>query len=467
MRFLIALWGSKFLMLINKIKGQERDDFPGLLAFKIDPDFLKKVAKPRDVVVVSGTNGKTTTSTFINNYFAQKKGLKTSYNDWGANAHAGFCVNFLRGVNIFNKCKTDMSVIEADEMTLDFSLPRMKPNYTVVTNICKDSLRRNAHPEYIFSHMDRAIRTAKPLAILNANDPISSQLGAGSDVERVFFSMEDPDLKPYDNKSKDIRICPYCGADIQYNYRIYRHIGDFYCPKCGFKTPEAKYVASNVNLKARTMDVTDGGVTMTYNLPSDTIYFTSNILAAIAMLREYGESREDIRDFFRTQQLPDIRQSCVEYGGTEYYTYCAKGQNISAASVAFEQLANDPTDKVIVLCVDEVQDKNHPLETVSWLYESDYELLARPNIRKVVCTGHMGLAHKLRLLLAGVPEDRILWAENDEDIPAAAYTEGVDGVYILFETDNVTKSKNWRDAIVAYAKSLKGDAAAADGKEVK
>jgi len=451
LRFYIALWSSKFAMWVFKLMGRERDDLPGLLAFKICPDFLKRIKKPPLVIAITGTNGKSTTSALINNKLTQE-GYKVSFNDWGANLTAGFALNLMRCVNIFNRVKYDASVLEADERLLDVSMSQIEPNYILVSNICKDSLRRNGHPEYIFDIMNRAFDTLgdKTVAILNANDPISSQLA--KNCKRVYYGMTDIKADPFENKVKDIAVCPQCGELIQYNYKLYRHIGEFYCPACDFKTPEAKYYAKEVDLENRKMIICEDGVDTEYPLISDAVFNSYNVLSCIAALREIGKKKEDISQFLSSQQITKIRETCVEYNNIKYYTFGAKSQNISAASTVFEYMAKEPSEKNVVLLLDELQDKNHPTETLTWLYETDYEFLNSPNIKKIIVGGNMYLNHKLRLLLAGIPAEKIICVEDEAEIPQYVDTEGIEKVYVLFEIDYVTKARNMRDAIVEKAK---------------
>ena len=133
-----------------------------------------------------------------------------------------------------------------------------------------------------------------------------------------------------------------------------------------------------------------------------------------------------------------------------------KSQNVSAASTVFEHMAKDPSVKELVFCLDEVQDSNHPPETLTWLYETDYEFLTAPQIKKIVVGGHMCYAHRLRLLLAGVPEERIVCVEDEAEVPQYVDTEGIERVYVLYEIDFVTKAQKLRDAIVERAREVKG-----------
>lgn len=457
-RFYIALWASKLFYWVNKLRGNAKDDTPGLLAFKICPDFLKRVDKPAKVIAVTGTNGKTTTSAIINNMLVNQ-GYKVSFNDWGANLHAGYCLNFLRSVSIFNKNRCDVALLEADEMTLEYTMAMIEPDYILVTNICKDSLRRNGHPEYIFDCLEKTFERlgAKTTAVLNANDPISSELAKNSGGERIFFGVADANINPRENRVKDIAVCPRCGADIKYKYRHYRHIGDYYCTECDFKTPDCKNYARELELDERRIVIDDGFSITEYPLLSDTIFYAFNVLSAVALLRELGIEARAIADFLASQTITKIRETCIKYNGIEYYTYGTKSQNVSAAATVFEYMAKEPSIKEVVLCLDEVQDKNHPTETISWLYETDYEFLNSPNIKKIICAGHMYLNHKLRLLLAGVPEEKIFCVEEDERVPDFVDTEGIESVYVLFEIDYVRKGGMWRDNIVARAMEKNGD----------
>lgn len=463
-RFFIALWASKFAAWVYKLRGQERNDRPGLLACKICPDFLARINKPGLVIAITGTNGKTTTSTLVTDKL-RDAGYTVSFNDWGANLSAGFCFNLMRAVNIFNKPRMDASVLEADEKSLADAMTMIKPDFILVTNICKDSLRRNGHPEYIFDCIKRTFENLgdQTTAILNANDPISSQLTQGTKTKTVYYGMADMGLNPYENIVKDITVCPKCGSFIKYNYRFYRHLGDFYCenPECDFRTPDADFYAESFDLDNRKVQIRENGEVTTYPLISDTVFNVFNVVSAVAVLRSAGQKKEDISDFLSRQKVTEIRETYKEFNGIRYYAYGTKSQNVSAASTVFEYMAKEPSAKDVVFCLDEAQDKNHPTETLTWLYETDYEALNSPNIKKIIVGGHMYLNHKLRLLLAGIPEEKIVAVEDDSLVPQYVDTEGIERVYVLYEIDFVTKGKTWRDNIYKRALELAGETEAA------
>ena len=431
-RFIIALILSKTALFIYKIIGKTKDDKPGLLANKICPNFLARIKKPELVICVSGTNGKTSIVNFIADIM-KKEGKKVGYNDWGANIFAGHSRVLLDTVNIFNKSTKDVAIIEVDEKTSDRSIGMIKPNYFIITNLFRESIRRNGHIEFIYNRLQQAFENSKDtIAILNACDPISSTLAKNN--KKIFVKIDDMGLSPKENNSKEYLMCPNCGSKPHYDYRLYRSIGQFNCPNCDFKSPEAKYTVNKINLSKNEMIVTEDNKKYKYKMVNDSIFYTFNLLFVIAILREIGILHESLQKYISDLKITSYRNMKEIVNGKEINLFACKGQNGSSSSTVFEYLANNKEDKEIIILMDELHDKYHPLETLTWMYEADFEFLKSPNIKKIIVGGKMYLNYRVRLLLAGIDEDKIVCVLNEEDTINYLSNDNTK-VYILFDVD--------------------------------
>lgn len=439
MKFYLGLWAGKFLMYIDKLRNNERDDKAGLLAYRFSNKILKKLAKPKLTIVVTGTNGKTTTSSLITDLL-RKEGLKVAYNDWGANTIAGHIRCLLGAVDIFNRPIVDAVVLEADERTSDEAFPDIDPDYIVVTNICRDSIRRNAYPSFITNILKKAINSVpNAKVIFNADDPLSSFIGCSN--ESYFYSIE----KDYDGvrtyMADDFSVCPECYSKVDYLYQHYRHIGKFVCPKCGLRSIEADFVGFDLDIKNKFMKIKYDDVLLKVPLISDSIFNAYNIMAVYAFANVFGLEDDVIVEHFESLKVPVVRENRSKVKDIEIAMQMTKGQNVSASSVVFEYLSKEEKDIEAILILNEAYGNVDETETVTWLYETDFEYLKRDNIKKIIVGSNKYLDYKVRLLLAGIPEEKIICIEDEYETYKYVSTKGIDKIYILYEVDCYTKAK--------------------------
>ena len=248
LRFLLALWLAKLSVPALKITRHNGTDFPGSLALKLCPDFLRYVGKPGAIIAVTGTNGKTTVSNLLTDIL-EADGKKVLSNRSGSNITSGISTALLRGCDLLGRAKSyDMAVLEVDERASVRIFPYVKPDYAVVTNLTRDSIMRNAHPGYIADILTRSIPQTATM-ILNADDLITC--GVAPENRRVYFGVDrlPGDTTRCENLIDDLRICPKCSGKLTYVYRRYHHIGKCVCPDCGFHSPESDYLATDVDME--------------------------------------------------------------------------------------------------------------------------------------------------------------------------------------------------------------------------
>ncbi len=424
MRYILALIVSRCAYFMIKLIGKDGTYFPGKLAIKICPDFLKHIKKPKVIVGVTGTNGKTTVCNMIIDIL-EDNGYKVLSNRKGANINFGIASTFLEA-----KGKYDIAVLEIDERSSKLIYPYIKPNYVVVTNFFRDSIRRNAHTEYITSFINGAIPKETTL-ILNGDDLICSNLAPEN--KHIYYSIDklDTDLDKCINIVRDIRICPKCLHELKYDYVRYHHIGKCHCTHCDFASPNADYLAK-VDFKNMKMDYKYDTKICTYPLVSNSIFNTYNEVAAITLLTNLKLSPNNIKKSLSKLNIVETRYTKEIVNGVELITHLAKGQNPVACSRVFDYVRNESGSKYVIFLPDDVEDNIKTSENITWIYDTDFELLNDKSIKKIIIGGPRYLDNKLRLLLAGIKEDKFIVIPNELDT-ANYIDKDVDKIFILHD----------------------------------
>lgn len=438
LRFYIAFYVAKLTRLLLNICRRNGTQVPGKVALVICPDFLKYIAKPEKIIAITGTNGKTTVSNLLDDSL-EKAGMNVINNRLGGNILSGICVSFLMGTGFTNKSKADIAVIEMDERSSLKVLPNMKPTYLLCTNLFRDSIRRNAHPEFIFDIINKAIPEDTKL-ILNADDLISSQLGTEKN-EKTYFSIDklSTDLTESINIINDVRICPKCSSKLKYNYVRYHHIGNAYCPNCNFKSPDSDYRITKVDYENKLIEVEANGNKSSYKMLSDSIFNLYNMIAVITALDKLGIEKDKVKEIIDNEQIAETRYKKEEINGIKIIKHLAKGQNPIACSCVFDYIKKEPGKKEIVLLIYDYFDAKETSESIIWLYDCDFEFLNDDSIDKIVIGGPRCEDFYLRLLIAGVPKEKLVYFNDTNEIVDGLSLEKGKDVYVLYDvyTDKV------------------------------
>ena len=436
LRFLFALWMAKLSIPALKITRHNGTDFPGSLALRLCPNFLHYIGKPEHIIAVTGTNGKTTVSNLLTDLL-EASGRRVLSNRAGSNISSGISTALLKGCDLLGRAKKyDLAVLEVDERSAPRIYPHVKPEYVVVTNLFRDSIMRNAHPDYIADILTRYIpRSAK--MILNADDLIS--VGVAPENERVYFAIDrlESDVNECINLLNDMRICPKCSGKLNYEYLRYHHIGRAVCADCGFASPEAKYLARNVDLANGKLTLREDGQEHEYSLINDSVFNIYNMISIIAVLRELGFSHAEIRQQMEKASIIGTRLSREQVADVGIVMQMSKDKNALACSRNFDYIRSIPGPKELVVMMNCMGVAKDWSENPSWMYDTDFEFLNQDNITRLVCAGPRCRDYRLRLLLAGIPAEKI-FVEDDEfkALELLELNSGED-VYILYGVDGM------------------------------
>ncbi len=429
-KFYIALFISKIASFLIRLFFKERGThLPGAIAIRICSNFLSQIDIPKTVIAVTGTNGKTSTSNLIKEILTNNN-ISVINNSKGSNMAPGIASSLIEKSNFKGNIKEDVAVFEVDERGSFQVYSHIKPNYLICTNLFRDSIKRNGHSEFIFNKLNDNIPSSTTL-ILNSDDLISSRLCL--DNKRVYFSLDKIKEDNKQNIVNDVLVCPLCKSRLQYDYTHYHHIGYAHCTNCNFKSEKGDFIGTNVDLVNKKILIKEKDKKIEYNLISDSIYNIYNLLGAIAVLRTYGLSHNQIKDGLKGIKLKATRYDSVKKGSLEVISMLSKNQNPISTSLTIDYVSELKGNKVIVLLVTDTKDKHHGSEDISWLYDTDFEFLNKKDIKKIIVCGNRCYDLSVRLKLANIKEDIIVTKEDYNNIEELIDTNNIDKVVILYE----------------------------------
>lgn len=435
-----------------KVTKHNGTDFPGFLALKICPDFIKYIDRPEKVITVTGTDGKTTVTNLCFDIVSQT-GKKVISNNFGSNINSGIATTLLKGVNFLNKSQYDIAIIEVDERSSMRIYPYLEPTYTIVTNLFRDSIMRNAHPEYIRSFVSKAM-PSKTKLIINGDDLISCEIAPNNN--RVYFGISKCDNKDSEciNLINDKQICPICHNKLVYDYRHYHHIGKAHCNKCDFKSPDLNYDVCDI--KKDHIIVKEDNKEYKYDLVSDKLFDIYNMIAAISLARELGIKHEDIQTYMKKTSITKTRYNETDVNGCKIIMQMAKDMNALACSRVFDYLGQQEGNIELFLMMSNRLDEVEWSENTCWMYDCDFEFLNNPSIKHIVAAGARCKDFKLRLSLAGYPLENIDCVFDEKEAIKSLHLEKGSKVYMLYGASggDIDYAFNMKNLIVARAKEV-------------
>lgn len=416
---------NKILYWVGKLIGKG-SSLPGKIALKLDKNILKKIILPDNIIVVTGSNGKTSTVEMINTVLMDN-GYTVACNKEGSNQTEGVTTMILNNCNLNGEVKKDVLLIESDERYLRHTLKYFRPKYLVVTNLYRDQMTRNGHPELIYEIIKEAITDDIHL-ILNADDPLSSLYGyKKKDV--TYFGMNENKFSKKENDSvyDDGKYCPNCKSRMEYEYYHYNHIGSYSCKNCGHERKEPDFTVTDFNF-----DVGEMTINKKYKLQMNlrSIYNAYNLLATFAVSRLIGIKDDKIVNSLNNYVMKNDRIQKFDLNGHDAMLLTSKHENSISYNQSLLYVTREKQDCTVVLIVDAVSRKYFTSET-SWLWDIDFELLKADCVKKVILGGKY--VHDLitRMEYAGINSEKIIAKSNLDELMQEAKENSIGKVYVI------------------------------------
>ena len=404
---ILAIIICKIIRLGLRIIGRGGTALPGKVALRLCPNLLGYLAKDVKTIVITGTNGKTTSSRIIEQAFIDS-GKSYFANKSGANLITGITAEFAMHATVFGRPKCEYAVIECDEAASKAVLSYLKPKVILVTNIFRDQLDRYGEVTHTLENIRIGLQKVPEATIcLNADCSLTTSLAKKLPNKFVFFGVDCPIYKKPVHEVSDAPYCINCKSEYEYDYVTYGHLGGYSCPECGYSRPRPDVSVNEIHMQ--TADFTDISLNVfgdkletRINLPGGfNIY---NAVGALTALLFMGFERESALHALEGFECGFGRMERFEIDTATLRMILVK--NPAGCNQVLNFLTNLDGNALFVICLND----NYADGTdVSWIWDVNFEELLHmgDELTGVLVSGMRADDMALRLYYAGIPEEKI------------------------------------------------------------
>lgn len=410
-----AIFISKLTILILRLLHRGGTTLPGKVAFKIYPGILKSIAENFEIIMVTGTNGKTTTTRIIEEILKNSR-IDYITNKSGANLLSGITTIFIQAVSLSGRPKHKVALIESDEAAFNQVTKHLQPKAVVVTNFFRDQLDRYGELystlNAVKSGLDRV--NDNTVLVLNADDSMCASLGKDSLKKAVYYGISGEAYKGNSGEANtDAMFCIYCKNKYNYSNHIYGHLGGFYCPACGYHRPLAELECTGIKETGSShttvswkcpslLAENSSEITTRINLPG--LYNVYNAMAAAACGLALNYGLQSVTDALQSFECGFGRMESIAVNDKTIKLILVKNPTGFNQVLSFLSLDNRNLN-IAFLINDNLADGTD----ISWLWDVDFEQLgkAEDKIDNLITSGVRGEDMAVRLKYSGLDTKKI------------------------------------------------------------
>lgn len=404
---------ARAISVVSGRAGHGGTTLPGRVVRALDPDISRRLGArlARGSVLISATNGKTTTSAMTAGIMAQA-GLEVARNREGANLAAGVATALIKDSSLGGAPGAEIGLFEVDEAIFPEIARQLGPRVILLMNLFRDQLDRYGELEHIAGLWRTAVAGlgSETLAVINADDPLVAEMAKLRPENSICYGIEDESAGGLVMQhASDSKYCTVCGHVFDYDVFFMGHLGKYHCSTCGNRRPSPTVFADNIRfdgMRGCSFDLVTpaGRAGVKLGLPG--LYNIYNALGAAACCHALGIGPAEIRSgleafsaaFGRVEQLLiDGRKACL-----------LLVKNPAGFNEVVRTLLIEPGRKHLLVALN---DKIADGRDISWIWDVDLEELAG-GVHSAVCSGTRAAEIAMRLKYAGVEPDR-LFVEPD------------------------------------------------------
>ncbi len=404
MRSLLAIMAAKAALRANRVTGSGGTALPGMLAQKLDKDILAKLVKnnfPGGIIVVTGTNGKTTTTKLIANIL-EEAGITYVHNKAGSNMERGLISTMAESTNLSGKVEAEVALFEVDEAFMPRVCRAIEPDTIVVTNLFRDQLDRYGELDKIarsFRNLFEELPSTK--LVLNSDDPLVASLGYDLENERkaIYFGVGDYNgPKIINDHTADSIFDPFTQQKLHYTEKYFGHIGRYRGKRGGFTRPKPDFQANNVKQKGiESIKFVVNNSTKVIKLDMPGLFNVYNSIAAYAVAKVSLDLEEN-------NIIYALNESSAAFGRSEVLNYLNREvlmlliKNPTGLNQVIQTYLLKEKDRLLVFVIN---DNFADGRDISWLWDAAFEDL-KGYMGKVIVGGTRAYDMALRLKYAGL-----------------------------------------------------------------
>ena len=372
-RQMISTIIGKSVKKVAKLRGGG-SALPGLVIEKIDPKFIQRTLAdlPQGVVIISGTNGKTTTTKIVVELL-ESVGLRVFTNRTGSNFSRGVAAALLDEVNIRGKLDADIAVLELDEAWAVKFVQIVRPRFSLLLNVMRDQLDRFGEIDNTAALLQKIAEATSDTVVLNRDDPRIFKISEHIQAKKVFFgtTSELLQLMPTDDTLK-------------------------YGTAVANQSVAADVLLKKINAQQATFQIDNKEIDVDLQLTG--VYNLLNAAAAVALARQIAgpEITDTILSALENIKPAFGRGEMIYLNGTPIELILVK--NPSGFRLALLSFAKNNSATMVA-----VNDNYADGRDVSWFWDVDFSLLK--NV--VMISGARAYDMALRLQYDDIPIGKI------------------------------------------------------------
>jgi UDP-N-acetylmuramyl tripeptide synthase len=400
---------------------------PGRLLLRLSPGALGRMAArlERGAVLVSATNGKTTTAAMVAAAL-ERSGERVVHNRAGSNMSWGVATALLDA----GREPGQLGLFEVDEAWLPRVARELRPRAYLLANLFRDQLDRYGELEQLADRWSELVaeQDGRAAFVLNADDPLVADLGRGRQAVTYFGVEDDSQALPGMQHAADSKHCRNCGAPYAYEAVYLGHMGRYRCPNCGRERPRPQVAATRVELQGMSgsrLELRTPAGELSLALPLPGLYNVYNAVAAVALALELGIPLATVGEALERFEGAFGRVETIPMDGRSLSILLVK--NPAGANEVLRTLTLEDGSLDLWLALN---DRIADGRDVSWIWDADFEVLAG-RVRRATCSGTRAEEMALRLKYAGIDAELEVERDLGDSLDSAVAGAASERVYAL------------------------------------